>query len=166
MAQYRRMAQLRTAEKFREHLAELGVALGFDETVESGAGSPLAQPYQYKDFTIGNRWSILPMEGWDGTPDGRPTEFTKRRWMNFGVSGAKLIWGGEAVAVRVGRPSRTDEPSVVWGDVRVDEWHWDARRWRTAVPHLEVPPGGRVEAVLPAIGAVVEQLRTVGADRD
>jgi len=40
------------------------------------------------------------MEGWDGTADGRPTELTFRRWERFGASGAKLIWGGEAVAVR------------------------------------------------------------------
>ena len=40
------------------------------------------------------------MEGWDGTTDGRPSEATFRRWRHFGVSGAKLIWGGEAVAVR------------------------------------------------------------------
>jgi 2,4-dienoyl-CoA reductase-like NADH-dependent reductase (Old Yellow Enzyme family) len=40
------------------------------------------------------------MEGWDGTPDGKPTSLTVRRWQRFGESGAKLIWGGEAVAVR------------------------------------------------------------------
>ncbi len=40
------------------------------------------------------------MEGWDGTTDGRPTELTRRRWKNFGLSGAKLMWGCEAVAVR------------------------------------------------------------------
>jgi 2,4-dienoyl-CoA reductase-like NADH-dependent reductase (Old Yellow Enzyme family) len=40
------------------------------------------------------------MEGWDGTRDGQPSELTLRRWRNFGRSGAKLIWGGEAVAVR------------------------------------------------------------------
>jgi 2,4-dienoyl-CoA reductase-like NADH-dependent reductase (Old Yellow Enzyme family) len=40
------------------------------------------------------------MEGWDGTLDGKPSENTVRRWRNFGRSGAKLIWGGEAVAVR------------------------------------------------------------------
>lgn len=40
------------------------------------------------------------MEGWDGTTDGKPTELTIRRWQRFGQSGAKLIWGGEAVAVR------------------------------------------------------------------
>jgi NADPH2 dehydrogenase len=41
-----------------------------------------------------NRW-----RGWDGTKDGNPTESTIRRWRRFGSSGAKLIWGGEAVAV-------------------------------------------------------------------
>jgi NADPH2 dehydrogenase len=40
------------------------------------------------------------MEGWDGTAAGEPTELTERRWRNFGASGAKLVWGGEAVAVR------------------------------------------------------------------
>ncbi|MEZ6052101.1 MAG: NADH:flavin oxidoreductase [Planctomycetaceae bacterium] len=39
------------------------------------------------------------MEGWDGTPDGRPSEHTIRRWQHFGQSGCKLIWGGEAFAV-------------------------------------------------------------------
>ena len=49
---------------------------------------------------VGNRFCVLPMEGWDGTADGRPTELTTRRWQHFGASGAKLIWGGEAAAVR------------------------------------------------------------------
>ena len=41
-----------------------------------------------------------PMEGWDGTDDGQPSRATIRRWRHFGLSGAKLIWGGEALAVR------------------------------------------------------------------
>ena len=40
------------------------------------------------------------MEGWDGTPDGKP-DYVRRRWQRFGASGAKLIWGGEATAVRM-----------------------------------------------------------------
>ena len=32
--------------------------------------------------------------------DGLPSEHTLRRWRNFGRSTAKLIWGGEAFAVR------------------------------------------------------------------
>jgi len=46
-----------------------------------------------------NRFAVHPMEGWDGTPQGRPSDWTRRRWRRFGRSGAKLIWGGEAFAV-------------------------------------------------------------------
>jgi NADPH2 dehydrogenase len=100
MEHYKRVAQLRTAEDFRTYLDALGVTLPFDETVTAGPNAPLAQPVRYGNRTIGNRFCVLPMEGWDGTPDGRPTELTTRRWQRFGASGAKLIWGGEAAAVR------------------------------------------------------------------
>jgi len=101
MANYRRLAALRTAEAFRTYLEEIDVDLGFDAEMEIGDDAPLAQPYTMKDATrIGNRFCVLPMEGWDGTRDGRPTELTIRRWKRFGLSGAKLIWGGEAVAVQ------------------------------------------------------------------
>ena len=100
MDRYKRVAQLRTVEDFRSYLDALNIDLPFDETVSAGPDAPLAQPVQYGARTIGNRFSVLPMEGWDGTPDGRPTELTTRRWQHFGAAGAKLIWGGEAVAVR------------------------------------------------------------------
>src|SRR5690606_41942339 len=97
---YRAVAQLRTADKFRDYCQQIGANLPIDETVLTAPDSPLAQPYRLGDVTIGNRWCILPMEGWDGTPDGKPSPNTIRRWRRFGISGAKLIWGGEAVAVR------------------------------------------------------------------
>jgi len=97
---YKRVAQLRILEQFQEYCKEVGADLPVEETVESGASAPLAQPYHYKDITLSNRFSILPMEGWDGTADGHPTDNTRRRWQRFGLSGAKLIWGSEAVAVR------------------------------------------------------------------
>lgn len=98
---YRRVAMLKTAATFREHVAGLGIELPFDEKVETGPAAPLAQPYTLPNgFTIGNRWCVLPMEGWDGTLDGHPSELTFRRWERFGLSGAKLIFGGEATAVR------------------------------------------------------------------
>jgi 2,4-dienoyl-CoA reductase-like NADH-dependent reductase (Old Yellow Enzyme family) len=97
---YRKVAQLRTASDFRHYLEELGVTLPFDETMTYGAGAPLAQTCSVYGKTIGNRLSVLPMEGWDAEADGRPSELVKRRWMRFGQSGAKLIWGGEAAAVR------------------------------------------------------------------
>ncbi len=95
-----RISSLKTAADFRGRLLELGVTLPFDEELQTGADAPLAQPLRRPHGDIGNRFSILPMEGWDGTDDGKPTDLTLRRWANFGKSGAKLIWGGEAVAVR------------------------------------------------------------------
>ena len=64
------------------------------------AESPFRQPFVDGPVRVGNRFCVLPMEGWDGTTDGEPSELTRRRWQRFGASGAKLIWGGEAVAVR------------------------------------------------------------------
>jgi 2,4-dienoyl-CoA reductase-like NADH-dependent reductase (Old Yellow Enzyme family) len=95
-----RVASLRTPEAFRGHLESGGIALGFDEALASPDDSPMTRPLEADGLRAGNRYCILPMEGWDGTTRGEPTELTTRRWQNFGRSGAKLIWGGEAAAVR------------------------------------------------------------------
>ena len=95
-----RIAQLRTPELFRRYLDERDIKLGFDAALETGPDAPLAQPHEAAGFTIGNRFCIHPMEGWDATPHGEPTDLVRRRWTRFGESGAKLIWGGEAIAVR------------------------------------------------------------------
>ncbi len=102
---YTRLARLRTPAEFRAYLSESGIQLDFDERLEHGPDSPLAQPLDRPETglpRIGNRFCILPMEGWDAGSDGRPSELTIRRWERFGASGAKLIWGGEAVAVSPG----------------------------------------------------------------
>ncbi|GMU78156.1 MAG: hypothetical protein AMXMBFR46_09510 [Acidimicrobiia bacterium] len=97
--------RLRTIAELRDRLTALGIAdqLGVDDRVEPDG--PLAAPFTFTDgstgtHTVGNRFAVLPMEGWDGEPDGRPTDLVRRRWRRFGESGAKLVWGGEAVAVR------------------------------------------------------------------
>ena len=100
MADFRRVAALKTASDFLRYVAEQGASLPFDETVQGGPDSPLAQPLAVDGVRIGNRFAVLPMEGWDGATDGRPTELVRRRWRRFGESGAKLIWGCEAVAIR------------------------------------------------------------------
>lgn len=98
---YRRIAQYKEPEALRARFAELGFDLPCDDEIQTAAaGSPLAAPIEIGGFTVGNRWCIHPMEGWDANPDGSPTENTLRRWRNFGLSGAKLIWGGEAAAVQ------------------------------------------------------------------
>jgi NADPH2 dehydrogenase len=97
---YPRVASLKTAAVFRAHLEHSGIPLAFDDVLAPAAASPLARAIGVDGTRVGNRFCILPMEGWDGTRDGAPTDLTRRRWRNFGISGAKLIWGGEAVAVR------------------------------------------------------------------
>src|SRR3970282_2196275 len=95
-----RVATLRSAEAFRRHLETAGIALDFDASLLSPAESPFGRPLEADGLRAGNRFCILPMEGWDGTPSGEPTDLTERRWRNFGRSGATLIWGGERIAVR------------------------------------------------------------------
>ena len=100
MAKYPRIASLKTLDAFRERLAELDLDIPVDDDVHAGDQSVLSKSATVGSLEIGNRFCILPMEGWDGTKDGQPTDLTIRRWKNFGISGAKLMWGGEAVAVR------------------------------------------------------------------
>lgn len=74
------------------YLESLGVEMPFDAELKSGSDSPLGQSLDVAGRTIGNRFCILPMEGWDGELNGCPSSLTRRRWKNFGASGAKLIW--------------------------------------------------------------------------
>jgi 2,4-dienoyl-CoA reductase-like NADH-dependent reductase (Old Yellow Enzyme family) len=97
-----RVASLRTPAALRERFAALGVEVPCDDAIEVGAGAPLAAPLDLGGGLVApNRFVIQPMEGWDGTTDGLPSELTTRRWRRFGASGAGWIWGGEAAAVRV-----------------------------------------------------------------
>jgi len=106
-----KVASLKNAASLRARLEELGCPLPCDDEILPAPDSPMAKAIALPPSVPGasgeaagprveNRWVIHPMEGWDGTREGRPTELTRRRWRRFGQSGAGWIWGGEAVAVR------------------------------------------------------------------
>ncbi|HVM49042.1 MAG TPA: hypothetical protein VMU04_13510 [Candidatus Acidoferrum sp.] len=98
-----RVAALKNAGEFRKHVASLGIELPCEDGIVSGSASPLAQPVTHVSINgkrPGNRYAVQPMEGWDGTTQGGITDEVLRRWQRFGESGAKLICGGEAMAVR------------------------------------------------------------------
>lgn len=125
-SQFRKVSAFKTVDNFRARLAELGLDILVDDAPLSATQeSPLAQPLVIRQraaadengsvtLTVGNRWCVHPMEGWDGTAGGSPTERTLVRWRHFGESGAKLIWGGEAYAVN--STGRANPRQLCWHD--------------------------------------------------
>jgi NADPH2 dehydrogenase len=88
----------RNAADFAQHLQRVDAGWQLDEQVVKGGA--LAKSITVYGRSLGNRFACHPMEGWDGTSDGQASDLTLRRWRNFGLSGAALIWGGEAFAVQ------------------------------------------------------------------
>ncbi len=94
-----RLGTVKDVGRFQDHVRALGLKIPCDIELLLGEDSPLRGPLSRGGIKIGNRITVQPMEGWDGKADGNPSEHTFERWKKFGRSGAKLIWGGEAVAV-------------------------------------------------------------------
>ena len=98
-----RIASLKSVTDFRARVAELRIDLPCDDGIELAASSPLGWPSErtlINGKKLANRVVVQPMEGWDATTTGGPTEEVRRRWQRFGETGAALIFGGEAMAVR------------------------------------------------------------------
>jgi len=114
--------KLDSVDAFREHCAQLGIDIPIDDVVDP-AGA-LSDAVEIRDGAAGsiaapNRFVVLPMEGWDGTTDGRPTDLVRRRWRRFGASGCGLVWG-EATAVRA--DGRANSNQLILDDRTVDEF--------------------------------------------
>ena len=98
-----RIPSLKTVSEFRQYVESLGLDIPCEDHITQD-DSPIGQPLQgliINGKTIGNRVALHPMEGWDGTTEGGVTDPMRRRWRRFGESGAKLICGAEAMAVRL-----------------------------------------------------------------
>jgi NADPH2 dehydrogenase len=113
-----KIASLKSITQFRNHTQQIGVELPIDDVFRAGPDSCLLRPISWQGRSIGNRIAVQPMEGWDGTHDGGISEPMLRRWRRFGESGAKLIWGGEAMAVRP--DGRANPNQLILADRNVD----------------------------------------------
>lgn len=71
----------------------LGLDLPFADDI-----SPLLEPKNLGGFIVPNRLAVQPMEGYDSTADGSPSELTRRRYLRYASGGSGMIWF-EAVAV-------------------------------------------------------------------
>jgi NADPH2 dehydrogenase len=78
--------------------ARLGLDIRFSEDL-----GPLFRPVALGPLRAGNSLCIQPMEGCDGTLDGRPDDLTFRRYRRFGAGGAKLIWAEATAVMEEGR---------------------------------------------------------------
>ncbi len=82
--------------------AELGLTLPF-----AADTSILATPLTVRGITLPNRLGVAPMEGADSLPDGSPSEYTVRRYVNEAVGGSAVLWFEAISIVEEGRSSRT-----------------------------------------------------------
>lgn len=90
--------QYQNLEELRQDIAERGYSIPLAASVEV-----LKQPLAIGSKKIPNRLSILPMEGCDGTRDGKPDELTFRRYQRFARGGAGLLWFEATAVVHEGR---------------------------------------------------------------
>jgi NADPH2 dehydrogenase len=93
----------RTLPELRQSAEALGAAHVRFETDPERVKELLGRKVRVGDFVVGNSMAIHPMEGCDGTLDGRPDELTWRRYERFARGGAKLIWFEATAVVPEGR---------------------------------------------------------------
>ena len=122
MPRWTQVKNLASVAALRSHLEVLGVHIPLDDDVDPTG--PLTQSRAITDGSAGthtapNRWAVLPMEGWDGEEDGRPSDLVRRRWDRFAASEAGLVWG-EATAVRP--DGRANPRQLVLNDTTVDDF--------------------------------------------
>ena len=133
------------------HLAEQGIDLPLDTAVEPAPDGPLARSLQIgAKLEVDNRFMILPMEGWDGTTDGKPTPDLRRRWLRFGASGAGLVWCEAAAVAPEGRANPNQlminpNPAELLGNLRGEmvETHALEFEGRRLVAGLQLTHSGR-----------------------
>ncbi|MHC4982749.1 MAG: oxidoreductase [Planctomycetota bacterium] len=85
----------------RAEVRRLGLPIVFEPEIRE-----LLSPAEIAGRRIGNRLVIQPMEGCDGTLDGRPSETTYHRWGRFARGGAKMLWGEATAVLAEGRANR------------------------------------------------------------
>ena len=87
-----------TLEELREASRAMGLYMPLSENMDA-----LRAPLPLGPFTLQNRLAIQPMEGCDGTPEGKPGELTVRRYERFARGGAGLLWFEATAIVPEGR---------------------------------------------------------------
>ncbi len=91
---------------------ELGIELPFTDDISS-----LFEPRSVEGFHVPNRLVVQPMEGYDSSADGAPSELTRRRYLRYASGGSGMIWY-EAVAISHEGRSNPNQLWINEGNVR------------------------------------------------
>ncbi len=92
----------KSLEEVQQKASELGITLPFAADTKI-----LAEPLKVRNITFPNRLGIAPMEGADSTPEGAPSDYTVRRYVNEAIGGSSVIWFEAISIVEEGRSSKT-----------------------------------------------------------
>ncbi len=104
-----RLGSVKDPLHFQAHLRSLQVSIPCDTELAPTAASPFFLPLHRDGIKIGNRIAINPMEGWDGTADGNPSDSLVRRWQKFGPAAPSSSGAEKRRGLRGG--SRQSEPT-------------------------------------------------------
>lgn len=92
----------KTLDEVQQKAAEMNLHLPFAKDT-----SVLTTTIQGKNFSFPNRMGIAPMEGADSLPDGSPSDYTTRCYVNEAIGGSAIIWFEAISIVEEGRSSKT-----------------------------------------------------------
>lgn len=92
----------KTLDELKARAQELGVKIPFASDTKV-----LASHLTVRSHTFPNRLGIAPMEGADSTPQGAPSDYTRRRYVREAEGGSAIIWFEAISIVQEGRSSRT-----------------------------------------------------------
>jgi len=82
-----KFSQMNTVEEFKKKMTDAGQAFPVREDL-----SILSEPIKIGDKVIPNRMCIQPLEGFDGTKEGNPSDLIFRRYERYAKGGAGLLW--------------------------------------------------------------------------
>jgi 2,4-dienoyl-CoA reductase (NADPH2) len=97
--------RFKNKEELIRKTKQLGFDLPFSEDI-----SALLSPVTVEGHSISNRLVVQPMEGYDSSSDGSPSDLTRRRYLRYAEGGSGMIWF-EAVAVS---PEGRSNPRQLW----------------------------------------------------
>ena len=104
----------KSKQDFLTQCADAGVTIPYADQTAS-----LATPLAIGAKTAPNRIAYQPMEGCDGTPDGRPDTLTLRRYDRFAKGGAGVVW---LEAMAVAQEGRANPRQLYFTDQTADDF--------------------------------------------